>query len=201
MTRSKIVVFDLDGTLIKVNTFNVFLKHCFFLSIKYLRIVDLIRLFLIILRRKVIHIPRSEFKHELHKLFQKYYSDQQFNLSCMKMVNENVLSELKKHLKDPNAYVILNTAAMPYAVYLAEKFSISEVLCSYEANNIWIENSSNIKVERLQTKGIDKVTVLFTDDLEDSPLMEFSNSIFLVNPKDATKEYANKLGTEIRIIR
>jgi phosphoserine phosphatase len=197
----RVIVFDLDGTLIKMNTFNIFLIYVVKRCLSQFRLFDLVSLLMSMILRKSHLLTRAQFKKWVHRICQRYYAEPLFLNLCMKQVNAEVLDELMKYLSDDINKVILNTAALPYAKFLSDKLRIDNCLHSYEVGGCWFENSGLNKILSLnEVMELECVDVLYTDDLEDLPIIEMSESVVMVSANIHTINKLNERGIRFRNI-
>lgn len=186
----KIGVFDLDLTLLKVNSFKLWVIFTmFFMVFDLSRIVRFLALFF---NRIIGRIDRYRFKEKLLYLqySSKYWAGIAYLFARVLMVfmNSNVLKHTVKY-----DFVILATAAPAlYVRFLFEKLNTFDHLIAtdiVEGSYIELlaENKKTQVSNFLAEKKISSEPAflyLYTDSLEDLPLAEYVDFLYVVNDDD-----------------
>lgn len=186
----KIGVFDLDLTLLKVNSFKLWVIFTmFFMVFDLSRIVNFLALFL---NRIIGRIDRYTFKEKLLYLqnSSNYWAGiaSLFARILMIFINSNVLKHTVKY-----DFVILATAAPAlYVRFLFERLDTFDHLIATDivegsyiellAENKKIQVSNFIAEENITSGPV--FLYLYTDSLEDLPLAEYVNFLYVVNDDD-----------------
>lgn len=186
------VIVDLDKTLCRINTFRLWTISAFFLPNSVTGIhfpfafllfnwLHLLR-FLGILNHRALKLKFITYWNTLpcskREVFNRRFSD----LISQKMINRDVLSEVNKQKKETGCQLILATAAPAfYAKYIADRFGM-RCLASDFIEDEWRENIGITKNESVKQEIGTTPFTLFTDHLDDWPLVEKAQTCFLVNP-------------------
>ncbi|MDQ7084907.1 MAG: HAD family hydrolase [Sulfurovum sp.] len=188
----KIIVIDLDGTFVSVNTFHKWMKFVALKSLQKLYLISIIKIFWIIFRRAIKSINHGQMKFAILKISEKTMSAldiEDFVKSLDKYVHQDIL----KHLKNPNYMTILATAAPQiYAKKIQEVYAFNyEVSTPVSSQTPWKENLKEtkkqnvlklLKEERLSLN----IDILFTDHHDDLPLMKYAKETYLVGASEKT---------------
>ncbi|MFY0600319.1 MAG: hypothetical protein JXR03_11670 [Cyclobacteriaceae bacterium] len=202
MIGSKIIVFDLDGTITIENTFPIFYRFLIRRKILELKVLDLSKILFWTLRRYFKKITRAEFKMKLHSISINYYNRTEFIEGCLNTSNNTVLRIIEGYLDKPEYRLILNTAALPYGIELGKKIGFNEILTSSYKDGQWFENADKNKLASLATllDSKDVVEEFYTDDIEDLPMIKIAEKVFLVNPSTLTLKEMEKQDLEYSIL-
>lgn len=187
--NKELVVFDLDGTLSRSNTFHLFMKFSFktmFFKFKFVSCAFLI--FVAILRSlKIIDHKRMKFLI-IEGTYQKL-SDKDINLFYDSYIyptlSQTVLSHLESwRLKDVE--IVLATAApYLYAKKIGEKLKINSVIATQRADNYdqFFECLSANKLgEVYECCGQLPIRAMYTDHPDDYPMLVKSQERYITNP-------------------
>jgi len=185
--RKKVAVFDLDGTLLSINSYKVFLVTWFAWLLMRFNFNKIKALLVVINKRNKNLINRKDAKQYILELYLENRNDsyERYLIKLLYLFKRRVVFKYLKILQ-VNHDVILATAAYCfYAKPLAKKFKIEKVVCTLKndiPNNrecIGAEKFNRIK----DYYGIQKFSHLFTDHSDDLPLFDFSDEIYLVKPR------------------
>lgn len=191
----KLIVVDLDGTLIDANSFHIWIsfsaqrlllrgsilrlmKLAFWVGLRYARIVPHQTM------KKYVLRATDDFALDVLDLFAKKLKTK---------INDQTMLEVKPLLGSDEYRVILATAApIHYAERLARLIGITEVIGT-NANTTdpeWFEAIRENKLKALKEAiGDDqfqRIDLLMTDHHDDLPLLEISDRVILVKPSDIT---------------
>lgn len=182
-----IVVVDLDGTLIEVNSFPRWVLHVIKRTAAEGNFKSFILAVGLLIFRKVGLLSHYQFKKKMMLLDYSENCDLSFAQLLRGRVRSSVvqaLSELDRPL------IVLSTAApVNYAQHLLnfEGVAFDVVLSSYIDDGKLIENYSTEKVNAFKNYFSDAgCDIFFTDHYEDLPMMKYANKVFLVNPSEKT---------------
>ncbi|MED4230139.1 haloacid dehalogenase-like hydrolase [Priestia megaterium] len=188
----KVIVVDLDGTLVSENTFHMWLRYLLKITWKHNFYAFLKIMFFMGLRgtRVINHEQLKKNIIVISNQINKHLNLEKFVDSLMDYANVHILNELKDKSKEE--YWILATAAPQiYAEVLAESYEFD--LCigtSMIVDSNWVENIRENKLhnvlEILNDINIKGVHCLYTDHYDDIHLMQISDEINLVNPSEKT---------------
>lgn len=204
----KKVVFDFDGTLIRVNSFPKWVKFLAWSKFKNLDFSSFSKIIGLIFKRKLLNsIRHEEFKKALMEL--PFSADEviEFARFLKSFEHQNVMGKLQQ-LLDEGCFVAISSAApeMYLKVYakITELENVTVIGASISENKLILNHSIN-KIENLEEKGFikptEKIEVLFTDSEEDWPLAQRSHKTILVNPSENTLSfYRNQNRTIVEIL-
>lgn len=191
----RVVVFDLDGTLVDCNTFHVwvaFATVCLTIRGAWLRAG---RIILASVRRLAgRRISHQDWKRTV--VSESQLLPRSWIRVFAKLVlyrrNRAVFPALARALDDDDCMVVLATAAPAvYVNELAPVLGIEHWTASYEGASGWVENVSTNKFDSvMQLLGPEPNTIdeLYTDHHDDLPLMKCAKEVFLVKPGTQTRE-------------
>jgi len=193
----KIVVIDLDGTFVSVNTFHKWMKFLFIESIKKFHLIVLIQILISAFLRYLKVIDHSQMKFTILSISEKTMSHQQrvsFVHSLEPYINDKILKVMQN---EDDIYILATAAPILYAEIIKKHYPFTYVIATNETNSTdssaWKENIRDEKKKNLMTllqkhALNNQISVLYTDHHDDLPLMKCSNITYLVDPSDNTKE-------------
>ncbi|MBY6105286.1 haloacid dehalogenase-like hydrolase [Ferrimonas balearica] len=198
VSRRKVIVVDLDGTLVKVNTFPKWILHVLISSLLNLDFNTFHKFFLLLALRKLGFISHHDFKFRLIDVG----SDDSYNITFAKKIIRHINPNVIRKLGSNGVSYVLSTAAPScYAHKIAELCDVNwyAVYCSEIRDGKFFENYGKNKVDCL-VSDLGKVECLefYTDHHEDLPMMQYSNSVTLVEPSMKTIEIAEQ--SNIRLL-
>ncbi len=200
---------DLDGTLLRTNSWTHFFRAFalkLFCSFRWLRLASLLHLYL---RRRLNKISHHEIKY--YTLRSAAYLPESwwrhFARTLTDYVDPEVISLLNEAVEQGRVVVLASAAAGEYAEYFAEQYpQISYCLASPRAPQslgLYQECRAERKVEAVQNLarqlGAD-VACVVTDHFHDLPLLTSFSSAqsLLVAPGHQTIELLNRNGYTLR---
>lgn len=189
--RKEIAVFDLDGTLLRINSYKLFLITWFAWLVLSLNIKVIKCLLSTIIQRQKKTLNRVSAKQAILELYlenrNKYYEKQLVRLLYL-FRRFSIMNRLKE-LQDSHDIILATAAYCFYTLPLASKFHVHKVICtSLEDMKKGNECIGEEKVTRLKSiYGIDKIKYLYTDHSDDLPLIKNSKNSFIVNPSKKSK--------------
>lgn len=197
----KVGVFDLDETLIRVNSFKMWVIYsAFFILFDFKNNVSLFKLYTLRLQGRS---DRYSFKKDLLSL-------QTGSVFWCKLANFYVflltLCVNKRVLKQVNKFDINILATAAPSVYVIPFFTkylnrhFQDFVCTSSSSSVYCELLGENKrdfVARLLSENLaverDKFHVtLFSDSIEDLPLALFSDQFYLIYTNDYTKQFFYK---------
>ena len=183
----KIIVTDLDGTLISINSFPFWIRFLIKEAISNINLTLLFNLLILLFKRKVLKEKHVEFKRQLMLLEYPESYDHNFAVQLLCYINEDVVTELFTTKK---ACIVISTAApsnYAEAFVSALPFKVDKLHCSKITNGKIYENFADNKVVSFKNDfHSQKINLFLTDHIEDLPLMLHSEAIILVKPKQET---------------
>lgn len=203
MKKINLAVFDLDGTLITINSFPKWVKYILVYSALKSPMV-FAQLVSVILRRLMRFYGRVEMKRKIIKISNSLPISihEKFSNSLHKYLNKEVLEHLERLKEVDDIQIVLSTAAPDvYVTPLADHLNIPiSIATSSVVNDAWFEHFGAKKWETLEERfGSEyfQITEFFSDDYHDIPLMHHADRIYLVNPTSLSVEAIRQSGIEI----
>ncbi len=200
------VIVDLDKTLCRVNTFRFWTISAFLLPNRVTGIRFPVAFFLFnwlyllrllgVLNHRALKLKFITYWNTLPSAEREVFNRRFSDFISQKMINRKVLSEVNKQKKELGSQLLLATAAPAfYAKYIAERFGM-RCLASGFIEDEWRENVGITKNESVEREIGTTQFVLFTDHLDDWPLVEKAQNCILVNPSKQLLQKA--IDVEIR---
>lgn len=205
MNLQKVLLVDLDGTLLNVNTFH---KYIFFITRYYSskNIFKTLSILILVIFRFIRLIPHSQLKYRLLKLSKQLPKEEihSFGQSLLKYQNDRVSDILLSY----EGYKILASAAPEkYAQWLGDHFKFDATLSTKcPGQGKWVENIRENKRKTLEDhlKNTGKeccLDVVVTDHHDDLPVMELFSRVILISPSEKTLDLTRHLKEKIQIVR
>lgn len=203
-----IIVFDLDGTLLRGNSFHLWLR---FWGLRLLRInvLSTVQLALWMVARGLRLIPHSTLKAQILKLSQGA-SDEDIQAFCQQLVRRlhpEVRDALEQARQISGALLCLNTAAPAlYVEAFAKNLGVGYVFATPTpgVQNPWLENLGERKVAAMRTvwPELDSIglAAVYTDELADLPLMRLAREVYLVEPRARDYRQVSEAIPAVRLI-
>jgi phosphoserine phosphatase len=197
----KAIICDFDGTLIKKNSFPMWVFYILKCSLRRGGVPTFLRFSSALFLRRLGMMSVSQFKAFLMgRRYPREY-DSCFVDSLKIHINPFVV----ERLNELDGYLVLSSAApIFYLEHVADNFGVKfdKVVGTHVYVGILVENYSENKVLALQ-EVIDVAddVILFTDHYIDLPLMRVSDEVFLVNPRKKTVNKADREGVNYKIIK
>jgi len=188
----KVVVVDLDGTLLSTNTFHKWMIFLLKKTLKY-NFIDGLKIIFFSFKRIFKRITHKQLKFEILKISeQSYYSDSihTFVEELAIYINRKVLD----HMETEDVISILATAAPEiYAETIAEKYHFTYCIATPKiSQSEWYENIKEEKkksLKKLLNKiGEREIDIVLSDHYDDIPIMNMANTVYLVNGSFETKQ-------------
>lgn len=187
-----LLIIDLDGTFVSVNTFHKWMKFLFSEEVKNFHLISLLKILNIAFLRLIKSISHTQMKFRILKLCEQRISPQQithFVDTLEPYINQNILHKMQ----DVSARTILATAApVLYAKAIQKKYHFDDVIATaYTHEKEWKENIKEekknnylkiIEIYHLKPKEV----ILYSDHHDDIPLMKLSDFTYLVHPSQKT---------------
>lgn len=117
-------------------------------------------------------------------------------------------NNLRKYLEDKifTCRILATAAPEFYASTIAQNYEFDYCLATKNPNQnqVWKENIRENKLESvvnlLRLLNVKKIDLLITDHFDDFPLMEISNTVYLVRPNERTVNYLKTKEVKFRQI-
>jgi len=192
MPSEDLNVFDLDGTLIKVNSFREVTKQLVLTLLTKFQIIPLLAITGWYILRRCGIVCHLKLKERIVNIFEKSLSDREKKDICQTVFDKNVNRTVFERMASLDNCII--TTASPFA-YVSRMFFNKDVtvIGSLVPDNRFpnAANSGSGKIDNLKAcfKGKDvHVINFFTDNnIDDQALIDFSNNAFIVQGDRLTK--------------
>ena len=183
----KIVGLDLDGTLVRCNSFPLWVKHVFISLIKDIEVYKAMLILAYYSMRLTRLVNHAAFKRRLISLD----IPNSYNYSFSKLlIGRYVNRPLLNHLASSQPAKVYITTAAPhcYAQYIPEflDFPVQAVIATQWINGEFFENFGDKKVVSFKRLNEGRCDLFCTDHYEDLPMMMWSKEVILVSPKEGT---------------
>ncbi|MBJ9293202.1 haloacid dehalogenase-like hydrolase [Citrobacter werkmanii] len=184
----KTVVYDLDGTISKINTFKAWIIFSLLYSFVVLNIRDVIKIIELIVGRVLKKIDRVSFKENLLKM----QNNNNWKRPGTYFANFIIPIFLRKDMMSHQNFDFRLLATAAPAIYVLpffEKYGyFTDVICTdFDQYGVFCETLADIKAKavlaRLNNIEID---LFYTDHSDDIPLAKYSRKIILVHPTEDT---------------
>jgi len=194
----QIILIDLDGTFVNVNTFHKWMKFLFIEAVKKFQLISVIKILTIIVLRYTKRINHAKMKYRILEISEEIITKEQIT-QFVDTLAPYTNQELLNIVQDTNTTTILATAApLFYAQTIKEMYHFDFVVATNDIRHSpWQENIREIKAQNIKNlfieKGFDtKDAVLYTDHHDDIPLMNIASFTYLINASEKTKVLVNK---------
>jgi phosphoserine phosphatase len=202
----KIVVIDLDGTFVSVNSFHKWMLFLIKQSLKKRTLRTLLKLMNIIRCRALKKINHAQMKYAILEISEKIVKEREIE-QFVKHLDRVIHQGLLKIVEEKKAITILATGAPEiYAKKLSQLYGFDYHICTPSTKiQPWRENLKEVKKENLlqllQKENLPPhVDQLFTDHHDDLPLMRIAKKVYLVNPSEETLERVTKEGVAFELL-
>lgn len=191
MQPDNLNVFDLDGTLIKVNSFKEISKKLVITLLKKRKVIPLLNLIRRYLVRKLCVIKHLKFKQQVVDIFEKELTEDEKRNIVQAVLSNNINSDVFEQMLKADNCVISTTAPFAFVSRMSFKKDVV-VISSLDHSNGFPEpaNFGPGKVENLKFYFKDKnvrVSNSYTDSVDDQELIDFSVNAFMVKNGCLTK--------------
>jgi len=202
----KIILIDLDGTFVNVNTFHKWMKFLFIEAVKKFQVVSVIKILTIVALRYTKRINHAEMKYRILEISEKIITQEQIT-QFVHTLTPNVNQTLLNIIQDNHTTTILATAAPLFYVQSIKKMYHFDFVVATDdiGHSPWQENIREIKAQNIKNlfteKGFDtKDAVLYTDHHDDMPLMHIVSCTYLINASEKTKQFVDSTDINVVII-
>jgi len=191
-----ILIIDLDGTFVSVNTFHKWMIFLFKEELKKYHFASVIKILKIISLRLIKSISHTEMKFRILQISQKVIEEQQINTFVNTLdlfVNKHIIDTLQKKT---DISILATAAPLFYAEKIKEKYHFDHVIATPPTTetpwkeNIREEKKKNLMILLKSHSLNNNVSILYTDHHDDLPLMKYANSTYLINASEETKRVA-----------
>jgi len=187
-----LLIIDLDGTFVSVNTFHKWMKFLFLEELKKFHFISIIKILYTIFLRVIKKITHKQMKFNILKISEKNINKKQID-RFVDTLDTYVNQTLLKSLHNTDNRTLLATAApLLYAESIKDKYPFDDVIATpYTTIREWEETikeeKKNAYLKFLQTHDLKpSKVILYTDHHDDLPLMAISDFTCLVEPSETT---------------
>ncbi len=201
--HKKLILIDLDGTFVRINSFHKWIKFLLIETVKQCNCFITLRLIGIMLLRYTKRISHAQMKYRILKISETTVSRKQierFVDTLVPYIDQDILALIQRQ----NTLTLLATAApILYAKQIQERFGFDYVVATPESQSSpWQETIRNTKAKRvqkfLQAHSLQIKEALFlTDHHDDIPLMHLVYSTYLVNASKQTLKCVHDAGIKL----
>lgn len=191
MQPDNLNVFDLDGTLIKVNSFKEVSKKLVITLIKKYKFISLSHLIIWYLIRKLGFVEHLKFKQKVVDIFEGNLTEEEKVNIIQTLLDDNINKKIfEEMLKAENCVI---STASPFAFASRMSFKPDTILISSLDSKNNFPDPANFgpgKVENLkfyfQNNNV-RVSNFYTDSDDDQDLIDFSVNVFMVKEDSLIK--------------
>lgn len=206
----KAVVVDLDGTLVNINTFKVYIEYVCKVALGKGRLDICAQLIWNVLLRKSRWISHEVMKYHILCATDRFMTQKRLDILVDRLllnVNPDVINLCYKYRKE-GYFILLSTAAPEsYASIISERLFLDGVCATAipKKREEWKENVRETKCESTINYLKDRdssLYVLITDHYDDLPLLDINKERnILVKPNIKTIEHINNNGIPHDILK
>lgn len=193
----KAVVVDLDGTLVRINTFKVYIEYVCKVALRKGRLDICTQLIWNVLLRKSRWISHEVMKYHILRATDRFMTQKRLEFLVDRLllnINPDVINLCYKYRKE-GFFILLSTAAPEnYASILSERLSLDGICATAipDKRTGWKENVRSTKCENtisyLKNRDL-SLDILITDHYDDIPLLKINKEKnILVSPSQNSIE-------------
>ena len=176
------IIIDLDGTLLRTNTFSDYILYSCCQSLRSFRLDLVFLLLLFSLLRKLRIITHAHMKYLILRhtttFMQEHHRIQSFVTKEITYENPDVVSTLQHYASQSYITVLATAAPSLYAIHIASYYHFDHCLATHPATipfSQWYENKQQEKLRNVQntlTSANAEISVVITDHSDDQPLLD-----------------------------
>lgn len=172
---------DLDGTLIRVNTFPAFVRFALLQLARELQLLALARLVWAVLSRKVLRTGHLRFKEQVHRAGLRL-SERQVERWARQLLSTQAHPEVRRLVADwPGRTALCTAAPSCYAEVIGAAAGFDSVQGSGWVSTRYVENVHERKARRAGEE-LGPVACAVTDDVQlDGPLLALAGRGLVVD--------------------
>lgn len=185
------LVYDLDGTLCKINTYKLYIMLLMPFCIITLQVSSFVKLLKIVFNRLRKKITRWEMKRQIGLVYSTLDRSRFFETVLIELLvlftNRQIL---ERHFKPGDVKILATAAYSFYAKKIGDRFNFDQVIATTVEDLVDnVECIGEEKLSRLKSAIKDsKMDVFFTDHRDDIPSMHLAKVTYLVRPSRRTLE-------------
>ncbi len=188
-----LLIIDLDGTFVSVNTFHKWMIFVAKQALKKLGLKALSKILYTIALRAFKRINHAQMKYAILEVSEKLVTDKEIEI-FVNTLEPYVHLNILKILEEKNISILATAAPLIYAKAIKEKYGFDYVIATSPTSiKPWKENLKEEKKKNLLAllKEEDiraSQSILYTDHHDDLPLMRYANETYLVGDSKETLE-------------
>lgn len=209
-TLTPVVVVDLDGTLVDVNTFREYILFVTKQLLKQGKLLAAAKVITAVALRKTRFISHSEMKKRILVATRKIMTNDNLDLlvrGLLGRLNVDVFNKLERYRADGYRVLLATAAPEIYARSLAEALRFDGCVATSDVapeNEAWNENVGEVKLASVRdyVSSVEgHISVVMTDHYDDLPLMHYNTGMnILVNPSEKTVSAISRHGIVFTIM-
>lgn len=178
----KAIIIDLDGTLLRTNTFSDYILYSCCQSLRSFRLDLVFLLLLFSLLRKLRIISHARMKYLILRhtttFMQQHNRINSFVAKELTYENPTVITHLHNYASQSHLTVLATAAPSLYAELIASHYHFDHCLATPPATipySQWRENKRQEKLHNVQktlTSANAEISVVITDHSDDQPLLD-----------------------------
>lgn len=194
MPRDKRVdVFDFDGTLVSVNSFHLFVIYLVCVKVLYLDIGSSGRLAYLILKRLRGRISHIELKSKVNCLgLTLSESAIKVFVKLVRLFRRSAVAEaLLRSFRSADSFAVIASAApFAYMRHIQSEFAADLIVSFGNPENDTSEFEDNVGKNKVRNifcllnVPVSRLGSVYTDHVDDLPLVLIAERVFIVNPSD-----------------
>lgn len=171
------IVVDLDGTLITVNSFKLWVKFLLKMAVVEGHLTLLIKLLWLIFLRKILGLSHGYFKSQICRIDISLNWTEIFITHMMAFLNHTLINELMN-----KQFIVATAAPACYAKLLVENIFSKPVdtFASKWNGHYFINNTAEVKLNSLLEFYGPRFSRVYSDSKDDLPLMKVADEVVLV---------------------
>jgi phosphoserine phosphatase len=196
--RKRLVVIDLDGTLVDCNTFPRWVWWLIKDSLYHVRVQEFFTILYLLVKRKIFLSSHRDFKSRLESFSFPTACVDGFVRSLKKKRNVRLVQKIRDGLHDNSVVIIATAAPSRYASSLVRQCNLNvSVLASHWEKTGFKENAGYEKLASVRDwaeKNYCRLDTVITDHYDDLPLMQAARTVYLVQPSQQTVQAVKQAG-------
>jgi len=184
MQLDNLNVFDLDGTLIKVNSFKEISKKLAFTLLRKMQIAAFLKLLIWYIIRKLHIITHLYFKRRIVDIFEKYLTEEEKQSLVRLIFDKNINKNVFDLMQQANNCIISTSAPYAYTSRMGFSNDVTVISSLMPFGNLPdVANFGEGKVRNIVAyfNGKDiRVVNFYTDCSDDQPMIDLSVNAYIV---------------------
>jgi phosphoserine phosphatase len=207
-----VLIFDLDGTILRVNSFPLWVRHLLFGRLSGMgprrRAALSAQTLLLLIRRKLGRMKHDELQRRLQLAWRSAvstYTDDNFVVALLGHVRSNLQPLLDRAAAERLDTVLATAAAAEYAEELGQRLGFRDVLATKSDRAVGEPSNSGVQKQRVVSRLLrerdwqSRKLILFTDHSDDVPLMQLCNVVLWFGTQDALAKAKTACGGTVLV--